>query len=238
MEIVTEQPRPAGTEPKAELLRALGRLVRGLSALFWGLPAALVICVMTALATPGTEPLRRFGVLPPLVATGWLVYGLWQLGHFQKQERIWIKALDRATWLALINFGLSPFLFWWSRRSDVEFFQAAVEIMAVGALVFLTHLNLVLHRLSAMLPDENLREETRQFTIINRVLLLGILAFGAALLLVLRHPAVIPVAGRFIELAAPSGVWVILFLALLPLAITLALIWKIKEVILASVFGA
>ena len=35
----------AETAPKAELMRSLGRLVRGLSALFWGLPLALVVSV-------------------------------------------------------------------------------------------------------------------------------------------------------------------------------------------------
>ena len=42
--------RMSDTLAKPELLRSLGRLVRGLSALFWGLPAALLICVETARA--------------------------------------------------------------------------------------------------------------------------------------------------------------------------------------------
>ena len=33
------------TAPKTELMRSLGRLVRGLSALFWGLPIALVVWI-------------------------------------------------------------------------------------------------------------------------------------------------------------------------------------------------
>ena len=69
--------------PNPELLRSLGRLVRGLSALFWGLPVALIVCVQTA----KMDILRLFGVVPPLLVTGWVAYGLWQLGHFQKQER-------------------------------------------------------------------------------------------------------------------------------------------------------
>ena len=36
--------------PQDELLRALGKLVRGLSALFWGLPLTLLICVRTAMS--------------------------------------------------------------------------------------------------------------------------------------------------------------------------------------------
>jgi len=65
-------PDPAAN---AEVLRSLGGLVRGLSALFWGLPSALIICFYTARA----EGIRAFGILPPLVCAGWLAYGLWQL---------------------------------------------------------------------------------------------------------------------------------------------------------------
>jgi hypothetical protein len=34
-----------------------------------------------------------------------------------------------------------------------------------------------------------------------------------------------------------GGFWVLVFFALLPLAMTMALLWKIKEVILDGVFG-
>src|SRR6266700_3421322 len=113
--------------PNADLLRSLGRLVRGLSALFWGLPAALIVCFYTAKA----EGLKSFGILPPLAATGLLVYGLWQLGGFQKQERVWRNALDRARVLSLINFGLSPFLYWRAQVSDNRFFTIMLVVLAV-----------------------------------------------------------------------------------------------------------
>src|SRR5437588_5305301 len=90
---IMSMPDPA---PKAELLRSLGRLVRGLSALFWGLPISFIVCFYTGKA----EALRNFGIVPPLVTTGLLVFGLWQLGDFQKQERVWRAALDRATLLS------------------------------------------------------------------------------------------------------------------------------------------
>src|SRR6267378_4001474 len=154
--------------PKPELLRSLGRLARGLSALFWGLPLALIICVQTA----KTEWLRSLSVIPPLVATGLLVYGLWLLGGFQKQERVWQNALDRALILGLINFGLSPFLYWWNRVPAKPFFFFMVLLLAFSGLMFLSALNFVLDRLGAMLPDEALRTETRQFTALNRNLIL------------------------------------------------------------------
>ncbi|HMP84518.1 MAG TPA: hypothetical protein PKA41_17630, partial [Verrucomicrobiota bacterium] len=83
----------------SELLRSLGRLVRGLSALFWGLPAALIICVSTA----KTEFLRPTGIIPAIAAMGLLYFGLWQIGKFHPQERPWRVALDRARIAALAN---------------------------------------------------------------------------------------------------------------------------------------
>ncbi len=42
----------------------------------------------------------------------------------------------------------------------------------------------------------------------------------------------------FLVLWERVGQWVMLFLVLLPIAMTMALMWKTKEVILSSVFGA
>ncbi len=216
-----------------ELLRSLGRLVRGLSALFWGLPAALIICFYTARA----DGLKSFGIVPPLAATALLVYGLWQLGGFQKQERVWRNALDRARVLSLVNFFLSPFLYWWNRVPGQSFFLAMVIVFALSALLFLGSINLVLQRLGAMLPDETLRLETKQFTTLNLNLLCATLV--AALLywglgqfrtmpLWLGVVAAVMERGRF---------WFLVVLVLLPLAMTMALLWKTKAVILDSIFG-
>src|SRR5579859_6568280 len=149
--------------PKPELMRALGRLVRGLSALFWGLPAALVICFHTARA----DSLKSFGIVPPVVCTGLLLHGVWQMSSFQKQERVWRRALDRALWLSMINLGLSPFLYWWNKMPGNVFFTIMVVLLIVSGLLFLGSLNAVLRRLGDMLPDETLRQETRQFTALN-----------------------------------------------------------------------
>src|ERR1022692_2202431 len=153
--------------PKPELLRSLGRLVRGLSALFWGLPLALLVGVRRA----KMDWLRPLNFFPPLVATGLLLFGLLQISSFQKQERPWRAALDRAKLFALINCGLSPFLFWWNRVPENLFFNLILGALALSAVLFLFSLNVVLLRLGDMLPDEALRQETRQFTALNRSLL-------------------------------------------------------------------
>ncbi|MDB6066164.1 MAG: hypothetical protein JWR26_2372 [Pedosphaera sp.] len=221
--------------PNTELLRSLGRLVRGLSALFWGLPLALIICVQTAKA----DTLRSLAFLPSMVATGWLVFGLFQLNSFQKQERVWVSALDRAKLIALVNLGLSPFLFWWNRMPDEPFYNAVVGVLAVSGLLFLSSLNVVLYRLSAMLPDESLRHETKYFTMLNQVLVLGILLLGLLFLVAPQFLASLPWLGPYLSQLNPAllSLWMLIFLVLLPLAMTMALLWKIKEVILDSVFG-
>jgi len=223
--------RNSGSE--AALLRSLGRLARGLSALFWGLPASLVICAETLRA----DWLRPLGMVPALAATGLLLYGLWQMGDFQKQERPWLNALDRAKLLGLVNFGLCPFLYWQNKMPGQPFFNAAVLVLVLSALFFLFDLNVVIKQLGAMLPDETLRQETRLFTALNRWLLAGLMFFGAGQVIFLHSPHWQQALGAFTYWFERLGFWALIFFALLPLAMTMALLWKTKEVILDSVFG-
>jgi hypothetical protein len=216
-----------------QLLRSLGKLARGLSALFWGLPAALLICAQTARA----DWLRPLGFLPAMAVNGLLFYGLWQLRDFQKQERPWRAALDRAQLLALIILGLCPFIYWHNKVPEEVFFSTGVILLELAAVIFLFNLNLVLKRLGAMLPDETLRSETRQFTALNRWLLVLLLLFtvGFICLFQFAHPSP-QISHIFVWLNRLSSLLLIFFI-LLPLAMTMALLWKTKEVILDAVFG-
>jgi hypothetical protein len=223
-------PDPA---PNAELLRSLGRLARGLSALFWGLPAALLVCVQTARA----EWLRPLGVVPALAATGLLLYGLWQMSSFQKQERPWRNALDRTRLIGVVNLGLCPFLYWYNKVPDHPFFTIILYLFTLTGLLFLFNLNLVLARLGAMLPDETLRHETKQFTALNRNLLVVLLLLAGFYLFLKQIPNLPLPLGVAVEWMERTSLWIAVVLILLPLAMTMALIWKTKEVILDSVFG-
>jgi len=222
------------TAPNPQLLRSLGKLARGLSALFWGLPAALLIGAETARA----EWLKPLGFLPALAVNALLVYGLWQMSDFQKQERPWRHALDRAQLLALVILGLCPFIYWHNKLPEQIFFGDAVFVLELAAVLFLFNLNLVLKRLGAMLPDETLRHETRQFTAFNRWLLVGLVFFAivVAALVQLTEPS--PSIGKILIWVNRASNLLLIFFILLPLAMTMALIWKTKEVILDAVFGA
>lgn len=220
--------------PNPQLLRSLGKLARGLSALFWGLPATLLISAETARA----DWLKPLGILPLLAINILLLYGLWQMGEFQRQERPWRLALDRALLLALINLGLCPFIYWHNRMPDVLFFNFSVMLLELSAVLFLFNLNLVLKRLAAMLPDETLRQETRQFTALNRWLLVLLLLFSVAFIWLTNMPHPVLPVGKLISLTGRLSNLLLIFFILLPLAMTMALIWKTKEVILDAVFGA
>jgi hypothetical protein len=220
------------TAPKAELMRSLRRLVRGLSILFWGLPLAVLVCVRTS----ASEWLRPIGVVPPILSTVVLLYGLCELGAFQRQERIWTNALDRAKILAIVNVGLSPFIFWWNQLPQVSFYFFAVAVLMLSGLLFLFNLNFVLQRLAAMLPDETLRMETKFFTSFNLYLLTAVFTFMAVYVLLAQSQGLPLLLNRIVRIIEAGQQWILLFSILLPLAMTMILIWKIKEVVLASVF--
>ena len=229
----TQNPAPEN-RGEAALLRSLGRLARGLSALFWGLPAALVVSAETARA----DWLKPLGMLPELAVNGLLLYGLWQMGGFQHGERPWARALDRAKLLGLVNLGLAPFIYWHNKVPGQVFFTAMVVLLQISALLFLFNINHVIERLGAMLPDETLRQETRQFTALNRSLLITLVLLAIAYLALNWLPNPSPQIALVLTWIEHGGFWLLVFFALLPLAMTMALLWKTKEVILDGVFGS
>jgi hypothetical protein len=221
--------------PDPQLLRSLGKLTRGLSALFWGLPAALIICAETARA----DFIQPFEIVPALAANALLLYGLRQLSSFQNQERPWRNALDRAKLWGLVNLGLCPFLFWFNRMPAQDYFRDAMAVFIISAVFFLFNLNGVLKQLGAMLPDETLRRDIKLFTALNRWMLVAWMFLVTATILT-------PALGFFSSSHSlqiffwlgRAELALLLFLGISPLAITMALIWKTKEVIFDSVFGA
>jgi hypothetical protein len=220
--------------PNPELLPSLGRLARGLSALFWGLPAMLIVCAETAKA----DFLQPEEIIPAILANGLLLFGLMQMSDFQKQERPWRNALDRAKLLAIVNLCLCPFFYWQNRMPDEFYFVAAIMLFILSSLLFLFNLNVVIRQLGAMLPDETLRHETRDFTAFNRWMLVLWFVFMTASIVAVRYN----LQAHFDEARwlwiERMAVAIMLFMGLSPLAITMALIWKTKEVIFDAVFGA
>ena len=215
------------------VLPGLARMVRGLSAIFWSLPMVLLLDAKMA-----TDPTwHSFGILPSVVSSGLLVYGLRQLRFYQSQERIWINSIERAEIFAWLVLGLSPFPLWWNRSPDLEFFSRTVVVLVFSGLALLLALNHALFRLSLMIPDETVRMETRLFSQINRGLLIAHALVLAFYLLLLRQPRELPESLHSLLSGIEAGKsWLILLLALVPVALTMTLIWKAKDVILTGVF--
>jgi len=222
--------------PNVALLASLARLVRGLSALFWGLPAALVVGVQTVKG----DWFKAAGWIPATLGMALLLYGTHLLGSFQPQERVWRDTWERARLVACVNLGLAPFLFFWSKVSGNPFFTIMLEVLMITGLLFLYLLNSVLARLAAMLPDETLRSETRLFSRMNQLILVAMIVvlptyfllhtFSRLPRFVVEPLLLIERGGAMLHFAG------LLVFVLLPVAMTMALLWKTKEVIMAGVF--
>ncbi len=230
-----DSPKPPSPPPAndLELLHSLRRLVRGLSALFWGVPLALLTCVQSVL----TDWLVPLGAIPPLIATGLLLLGTTEIGWFRPGERVWQTILERVKMLALINVGLSPFIYFWSRFPNEIYYQQMVWGIGVIGVLFLYNLNRALKCLANMLPDQTLREDTDLFTGMN-LGLIAMLVLLTAAYFGLDHINTLPqIVIQFLEVIEQHHRWMLIFLILLPVSMTMSLLWKIKELVLAGLFG-
>ncbi|MCS1407723.1 MAG: hypothetical protein M2R45_00883 [Verrucomicrobia subdivision 3 bacterium] len=222
------------SNPTPELLRSLGKMLQGLSALFWGLPLTL-ICSVQSQTLGGA---REFAVVIPSLANGLLFFGLTQLSHFQPQERIWREALDRAKVLAIINTGLAPFLYFWSRLPGIPLYALAVDLLYLSSLLFLYNYNLVISRLTSMLPDESLRNDAKVFTRLNRAILGIVALLSLGYLAMIRIGMVPAFLHRPIEILETVRSWLAISLLLMPVAMTMTLTWKVKELVVGGVFNS
>jgi hypothetical protein len=141
-------------------------------------------------------------------------------------------------WLGLVLVGLSPFLFWGSRVPLEVFFRQMTALFALVAVLQLAELNIVLRRLAAMLPDETLRDDVRLFSGVSRALLFLGVGAGAVGLALWRWPAPPQAVAVGLESAARLIYPGLVLFILLPLALTMALLWKTRQMILDSVFAA
>ena len=219
----------------ADLLPSLRHLVRGLTAVFWGLPSTLLICVLMAVA----EFPRALGCAPPIITTGLLLFGVCELARFQPQEREWQRALERAQLLALVNVGLAPFVYFWSRQPTEAYYFQIVIVLAFTGLLFLYLLNHVLQRLAAMLPDETLRADTVFFTRLNLTLMVTGVVFVVGYYLLAELKSLPQAVIEALDLAQVARIRfaLVVVLVLLPVSMTMSLVWKTRDVVLGSVFG-
>jgi hypothetical protein len=225
-------------------MRGLNSLVRGLTALFYALPVALLIIVWTATRSGATVPspvsnlLHSLGILPAFVTSALMFYGVLKLGKFQPDFVAWQKSVGRARWCGLVLIGLSPFLYWWCRMPEIVYFKVSAIALIAVSMLFLAQLNVVLRRLTAILPDQTLRAETAFMARFNHVILVIVGAaevFFFSLNRLSIAAATEWLTQRHLWLLRPLEI-IVLLMMVMPIAITMAVMWKVKEVILESVF--
>ncbi len=222
--------REAGEDPRV----GLAGVLRGLSALFWSLPLALLAFARHFLAIIPTV----YDLMLPTVATGLALYGLFRMGPYQRSERIWQTSLHRAQMLGLLVVGLSPFLFLWGRMPSVDFFARSVALLLAVALVFLVALLGTLERLAAMMPDDTVRGDAHMF----RGLTAYVVAVLAGVSVTLYWRLLPGRLSEFLEIPRqPLGLGrqaILLLLVLVPVAMAMAVTWKLKEVVFAAMIGS
>ncbi|MCX7871866.1 MAG: hypothetical protein N2487_01120 [Verrucomicrobiae bacterium] len=222
-------------EQNYEFARSLSRLVKGLSILFWGIPVALVVCVKTSVKNK--FELQAIDFWGPITVTGLLLLSLFYINDFRKSEKVWTDLIDRAKFFGIINFALSPFVYWRLRVADVPSFTVAVWIFFISGTLFLLMVNRLIQQLSRMLPEHSLREDASVYGRFNQIVL-RVLAFVLFLSFVIIHWK-----ERFYFFSYQF--WRALevyqtyfsFITVVPVAMTMTLIWKTREVILNGVFS-
>lgn len=213
--------RPGSTE--------LGSVLRGLSAIFWGLPVTLLAFARHFLSFLPSA----YDLVLPSAGTLLLGYGVFRLSKLHGQERVWQHPLAMCQILAVILAGLSPFLFLWNRVPSEPFFARAVALSLGVALIFLIALSNTLARLAALLPDPATQADASLFASVTGYV--GATLAAVSLVLYWRlEPATL---SEFLSLpqqpVAHALQAFMLILALVPVAISMAVTWKLKEVVLA-----
>lgn len=222
-------------EQTEDFARSLSQLVRGLSILFWGIPFTLVICVR--ISVKDKFELQPLDFWLPIVSAGALLVSLSYLSQFRKSESIWIETIDRARFFAIINLFLSPFIYWRLKIVDVPVFSVAVGMFFLSGIIFLLMINRVIQQLSLMLPENSLREDAKIYGDMNQYVLIILSA-----VLLLNYASVqlgdkIRILPSQVWFAARISQWVISFIIVAPVAMTMTLLWKTREVILSDVFN-
>lgn len=216
---------------RSESLASLASVLRGLSAIFWGLPLALLAFARHFLILWPTI----YDLCLPIIATVLLLFGVSRVGRLHPQERIWQRSLLVAQLLALLLVGLSPFLYLWSRAPGYEFYARAVLLLVAASFVFVLALTRVLQRLAAMLPDEPTRGDARLFHGLS-CYVVAVLAGVAITIYVRLSP--IPLSEFLALPRQPFGFGrqaLLLLLTLVPVAMAMSIAWKLKEVVMGMV---
>lgn len=208
-------------------------VLRSLSAIFWGLPVTLLAFARHFLSFFPSA----YDLVLPSAGTLLLFFGVLRLSRFHPQERPWQQPLVVTQVLALLLLGLSPFLFLWSRVPSEALFSRAVALALVVALVFLIALSNTLARLAALLPDAPTQADARLFHAITAYVSTTLAAVSGVLYWRLSPASLSEFLALPQQPIAHGLQAFMLVLTLIPVAISMAVSWKLKEVVLGLLLG-
>lgn len=213
---------------------AMRRLIRGFSALFWGLPLALLFSFKTGTGFLVSRP----EAIIPIVAFGLLSFGSHQLKSLRLTNQPSIHLVDWVNLLALVNLGLSPFLYFWNQHPTEPYFSQVVGLLLLSGLLFVYFLNRLLLHLGNRLHEEPLRSEANLFSSFNTYCLIALTIAIAVYLLTAKAPLAMTDFRMIAHPLLRMAHVVVLFFILLPLALTMTLTWRVKEALFDNLIRA
>jgi|GEM_PF-744797 len=209
-------------------------LVRGLTFLFWGLP----LCVVIFAAVATTAGFGHLGVIGPAIPPMLICYGFIQVGSAVGGDLVWRRQVDRALLLGLIMVGLAPFLYWWHRVPENLFFSSMVIVLCVTGFAMLFVMSYLIQQLAFALGEPILLLDARRLgsyvrisAITSIAVLLSHVVGGIFKLLPQEY------LDAVLDTSHPVFLAGVVIFVLTPLATVMSLLWKMKQLILNSVFG-
>ncbi|MGB9602196.1 MAG: hypothetical protein ACP5MG_06505 [Verrucomicrobiia bacterium] len=219
----------------SDFTRSLSRLIRGLSMLFWGLPITLIISIKTAVKDRfELQPLDFF---TPIISSAILLIAIFFIGNFKKSEKKWGVLIDRAKFFGIINLSLSPFIYWRLKVPEITAFSVAVWLFFVSNVFFLLILNRIIQQLTMMLPDKTLRLDAKNYGDLNQYMFLLLLIILFLAYLDNFFKDLPDTVSEFLITVSRFHQWIITVVIVIPLAMTMALLWKTRETILTNIFN-
>ncbi len=209
-------------------------VLRGMSALFWGLPIALVSSIQVTLDSYAL--MMRF--LFPLSAFALLAYGAHQVRWIQVLGmRSWRFRVDLLRVVSLAQLLLAPFLLFYSRSPDQPLFVASLYLLGLCWCLFLLALCQVLGGMVQTIGEESMRQD-----------FLWMKGFiGGALSLMALGWTILFVRNLFLEaermplilyLLHPQFLGTFLIIsAIFPVTVLMNLAWKLKEHVFHEALG-
>jgi len=220
----------------------LVRLTRGLSCVFWGVPMSLLFCIQLLIAhIVVTDPFIRGSLAQLYFVLFFAVLAVACAGTYwlQQVEGIgsdWRRRARVCMASAVSALYFTPFLYWWQNMPEETTYTLNLFGLILSAIVLLGALNALCMELGRFLGDRSLRRESRVFLALI-ALVLGapaLYAFWWAVASSLREGSNENLGLAFLNIfRLPYHIRLTLFIVLfLPVALTLANLWRVKEMML------